>query len=64
MTYLTLSDISAKLRGRSRSSIYRDIDARRLPSPIKLGARLYWEESAVDRHLLGRDTETNVGATK
>ncbi|MEX3015980.1 helix-turn-helix transcriptional regulator [Gymnodinialimonas hymeniacidonis] len=49
MNYLTLSDLSTKLGGRSRSSIYRDIEAGRLPLPIKFGRRLYWAEADVDR---------------
>jgi prophage regulatory protein len=34
--------------GRSRSSIYRDVDENRIPAPIKIGSRLYWVESEVD----------------
>ncbi|MEQ5828072.1 AlpA family phage regulatory protein [Sulfitobacter sp. NFXS29] len=37
--------------GRSRSSIYRDVDENRIPAPIKIGSRLYWIESAVDEAL-------------
>lgn len=48
--YLTLSDLSDKLGGRSRSAIYQDLEAGRLPQPVKLG-RLYWIEDEVDRHL-------------
>ena len=39
-TYLTFNDLRAKLGGRARSSIYRDLDAGRLPQPIKLGGKL------------------------
>ena len=49
--YLTLRQISAKLGGRSRSAIYSDIAAGRLPQPLKLGARVYWSESALDAFL-------------
>lgn len=38
----------AKLGNRSRSSIYRDLEAGRLPKPVKIGARLYWVEAEVD----------------
>lgn len=48
MQYITLNQLSAKLGGRSRSSIYRDWKARRLPAPVKFGSRLYWSEAAVD----------------
>lgn len=48
MTYLNLNQLSTKLGGRSRSSILRDIEAGRLPKPIKFGSRLYWVESEVE----------------
>ncbi|MBL6427872.1 MAG: AlpA family phage regulatory protein [Maritimibacter sp.] len=48
MTYLNLNQLSTKLGGRSRSSILRDIEAGRLPKPIKFGSRLYWVESEID----------------
>lgn len=46
--YLNLNQLSMKLGGRSRTSIYRDVEAGRLPKPVKLGSRLYWCESTVD----------------
>ena len=49
--YLNLRQLSDKLGGRSRTSFYRDIDADRIPKPIKIGSRLYWIESAVDAAL-------------
>lgn len=49
--YLTLTELRAKLGGRSRSAIYLDLAAGRLPQPIKLGGRLYWPEGDVDDHL-------------
>lgn len=49
--YLTLRELSAKLGGRSRSAIYGDIAAGRLPQPLKLGGRIYWPESALDDFL-------------
>ncbi|MEM9435369.1 MAG: AlpA family phage regulatory protein [Pseudomonadota bacterium] len=51
--YLTLDQLSAKLGNRSRSSIYRDIEAKRIPQPIKLGVRLYWRESDIDELMSG-----------
>lgn len=48
MIYLTFSDLQAKLGGRGRTTIYRDVEAGRLPKPIKLGSRLYWREDEVD----------------
>ena len=52
MRYLTFTDLRAKLRGRSRSAIYLDIEEQRLPKPIKLGGKLYWPETEVDEWLL------------
>ena len=51
MKYLTLKELSAKLGGRSRSAIYLDMAAGRLPKPVKLGGRLYWAEAELDAHL-------------
>jgi prophage regulatory protein len=48
LRYLTIQQLSAKLGGRGRSSVYRDVDEGRLPAPIKFGARLYWVEAEVD----------------
>jgi predicted DNA-binding transcriptional regulator AlpA len=50
-TYLTLTELRAKLGGRSRSAIYLDVEAGRLSPPIKLGGRLYWPEGEVEAHL-------------
>jgi prophage regulatory protein len=49
--YLTLSDLSRKLGNRSRSAIYLDVAAKRLPPPLKLGGRILWRESVIDAHL-------------
>lgn len=50
-TYLTLNELREKLGNRSRSAIYADLAAGRLPQPIKLGGRVYWPEGDVDAHL-------------
>ena len=50
-TYLTLTELRAKLGNRSRSAIYTDLATGRLPQPIKLGGRIYWAEDEVDAHL-------------
>ena len=52
--YLTLAELRKKLGNRSRSAIYLDLKAGRLPQPIKLGGRLYWPEADVDDHLRKR----------
>lgn len=49
--YLTLTELRAKLGNRSRSAIYSDLAAGRLPQPIKLGGRIYWAEGDVAAHL-------------
>ncbi len=51
MQYLTLTEVRERLGNRSRSAIYLDLAAGRLPQPIKLGGRLYCPESELDAHL-------------
>ena len=48
MKYLNFTELRAKLGGRGRTTVYRDVEEGRLPKPIKIGSRLYWIESAVD----------------
>ena len=48
MNYLTFGDPCKKLGGRSRSSIYRDVEFGRLPAPIKIGRLNYWPEAEVE----------------
>lgn len=55
--YITLDDLCAKLGGRSRSSIYRDLENGNIPNPIRIGARLYWIEEEVDHFLALRRGE-------
>jgi len=49
MRYLSFRDLQEKLGGRGRTTIYRDVAAGRLPKPVKIGARLYWNEDAIER---------------
>lgn len=49
--YLSFTNLRRKLGGRSRSSIYRDLELGRLPLPVKIGARLYWRDHEVDEFL-------------
>jgi len=51
MQYLNFRELRAKLGNRSRSAVYLDLAAGRLPQPVKLGGRLYWPEADVDAHL-------------
>jgi prophage regulatory protein len=49
--FLTLTELRARIGNRSRSAIYNDLEAGRLPQPVKLGGRLYWPEGDVEAHL-------------
>ena len=51
MRYLTFRELQEKLGGRGRTTIYRDLEAGRLPRPVKLGSRLYWPEDQIDATL-------------
>lgn len=45
---LNFRELRALLGNRSRSSVYRDLEAGRLPMPVRIGGRLYWRESELD----------------
>ncbi len=51
MKYLSFRDLQAKLGGRGRTTVYRDVKMGRLPEPIKIGSRLYWNEAEIDAAL-------------
>jgi predicted DNA-binding transcriptional regulator AlpA len=51
MRYLSFRDLQAKLGNRGRTTIYRDVDLGRLPKPVKIGSRLYWNEADIDATL-------------
>ncbi len=53
MNYLSFKELREKLGGRGRTTIYRDVELGRLPKPIKLGSRLYWNEAEIDAALAG-----------
>ncbi|HDY96309.1 hypothetical protein LCGC14_0153780 [marine sediment metagenome] len=57
MRYLSFRDLQAKLGGRGRTTIYRDVDLGRLPKPVKIGSRLYWNEADIDATLQARAEE-------
>lgn len=48
MHLLTFNDLRTVLGGRGRSTIYRDVAAGRLPKPIKIGGRVYWQDDEVE----------------
>lgn len=49
MNYLNFRELREKIGGRSRSSIYRDVERGYLPAPYKLGHQLYWREDEIER---------------
>lgn len=49
--YLSFIELQSKLGGRGRTTIYRDVDLGRLPKPMKIGSRLYWNEADIDATL-------------
>ena len=51
MQLIKMKALREKLGGRSRSSIYNDLAAGRLPQPMKIGACLYWDIAEVDAML-------------
>ncbi len=57
--YITLDQLSEKLGGRSRSSLYRDLENGHIPNPIRIGVRLYWVEDEVDAFLETRRIGTS-----
>ena len=48
---LTTSEVREILGGRSRSAVYTDIAEGRLPQPLRLGGRIYWQANELDAHL-------------
>ena len=50
--------------GRSRASIYRDIQRGHLPPPIKMGEINYWSETALRAWLAQRTEKTPVTAAE
>lgn len=76
MTLISFSQLQELMAGRSRSSIYRDIEAARLPRPMRFGSRLYWDKSQVLQTLQdflpeemldalpSRQAATNTGSCK
>ncbi|MDE0811086.1 MAG: AlpA family phage regulatory protein [Alphaproteobacteria bacterium] len=48
MKYINFRQLRAKIGNRSRSAIYLDIEAGRLPKPFKLGGVNFWVETEID----------------
>lgn len=49
--YISFEKLRTKLGGRSRSSIYRDVERGHLPAPLKIGHRVFWIEQEIDEFL-------------
>ena len=65
MKLITFDELRNKLGGRARSSIYLDLEHARLPIPLKLGGRLYWEEDQINKWIkerlrLGQDHDCTL----
>lgn len=62
--FLTFTELRAKLGNRSRSAIYSDLEAGRLPQPVKLGGKNYWPEADLEAHLRGLAADTGDSPAK
>ena len=51
MKLLTIKEVQEILGGRSRSSIYRDIELNRIPLPYKYGSRTLRRDDDIDQML-------------
>ena len=59
MAYLNMKQLTDKLGGIARSSVYRLIEEGRLPKPLRLGGRLLWPESEIDEAMRALQKETS-----
>lgn len=46
--YMNRHEVQSFLGGRSRSALYVDVAAGRLPKPRRLGGRIYWLRSELE----------------
>ena len=60
MKYISFDQLQEKLCGSSRSAIYVDLEKGRLPKPLKLGRRLYWDEGELNQYLFAMQEDQNV----
>lgn len=44
----SFAEVQALLGGRSRATMYRDIQSGRIPKPVYFGKRPYWKSSDID----------------
>ena len=64
MKLITLKQLSQKLGGRSRSSIYNDLKANRIPQPFKIGSMNYWNEGEIETALRNARDVNSMGPIK
>ena len=57
MKLINFNELRARLGGRARSTIYEDLKYERLPDPIKVGGKLYWEETQLNNWYKRKRTE-------
>tara|TARA_B110000003_G_scaffold259201_1_gene278969 strand:+ start:827 stop:1009 length:183 start_codon:yes stop_codon:yes gene_type:complete len=60
MQYISFDQLQEKLGGRSRSAIYVDLEKGRLPKPLKLGRRLYWDDGELNQYLSAMMEDQNA----
>mgnify|MGYP001453372537 FL=1 len=60
MKYISFDQLQEKLGGRSRSAIYVDLEKGRLPKPLKLGRRLYWDDGELNQYLSAMMEDQNA----
>ena len=48
LKFISFYELRLKLGGRGRTTVYRDVENGRIPKPVKIGSRLYWNEADVD----------------
>lgn len=59
-TLLTFAQVSAKV-ALGRTSIYAGIATGTFPAPVKIGKRSLWVESEVDKWIVARIAERDMG---
>ena len=58
MRLIDFDELRTRLGGRARSTIYEDLKYERLPDPIKVGGKLYWEETQLNNWYKRKHAET------
>ena len=61
MKLINFNELRARLGGRARSTIYEDLKYKRIPDAIKLGGKLYWEETQLNNWFKQKYAEAERG---